>query len=159
DGAIVLVAQLRDRIGFPEQIRNLVQLREEGRPELVDDHGSSFWIRTTWLLLDRFPFAPGRLGKNLALVHPVERFAQFVAVAGAEPVAAGFLQKPERLRTRIERNEVGLHAAFALREDLADDALGRSAAGVLAVGEDEHVLAEDAGAIEVGARLRDRLAD
>jgi hypothetical protein len=36
--AIVFVAHLRHRIGLPEQIRDLVDLRDEGRPELVKNH-------------------------------------------------------------------------------------------------------------------------
>ena len=38
DRAIVLVAHLRHRIGLPEQIGDLVDLRDEGRPELVKNH-------------------------------------------------------------------------------------------------------------------------
>src|SRR5207302_3125124 len=39
---VVLVLQLRDGVGFPEQIRHLVDLRHECRPELVKDHDVSF---------------------------------------------------------------------------------------------------------------------
>src|SRR5262249_1262834 len=44
--AVVLVAHLRDRIGFPEQVGDLVDLRHEGRPELVENHGVSFEVGT-----------------------------------------------------------------------------------------------------------------
>ena len=42
DRAIVFVPHLGDGIGLPEQVRHLVDLRHEGRPELVKDHGVSF---------------------------------------------------------------------------------------------------------------------
>ena len=74
DRAVVLVSHLRDRIGLPEQIRDLVDLRHERRPELVKNHGVSFDDGSTRLLLDGFPFAGvGRLGEDLALVNAVER--------------------------------------------------------------------------------------
>ena len=42
DRPVVLVPQLGDRVGFPEDVRDLVDLRHEGCPELVKDHGGSF---------------------------------------------------------------------------------------------------------------------
>jgi hypothetical protein len=38
DRVVVFIAHLRDRIGLPEQIRDLVDLRDEGGPELVKNH-------------------------------------------------------------------------------------------------------------------------
>ena len=38
DGAVVLVPHLRHGIGLPEDVRDLVDLRDEGGPELVEDH-------------------------------------------------------------------------------------------------------------------------
>jgi hypothetical protein len=40
DRAVVLVSHLGDRIGFPEQVRDLVDLRDEGGPDLVKNHVS-----------------------------------------------------------------------------------------------------------------------
>src|SRR5262245_22093246 len=115
---------------------------------------------TTKLFPLRFPLAGvRRLGQNLPLVDAVERRAQLDAGAGANHVAAGLLEERELLGARIERDEVGLHRALALVEDLARDVFRRAPAGVLAVGEDEHVLAEHARAVEVGARLVHRFAD
>ena len=42
DGAVVLVPHLRDRIGLPEEVGDLVDLRHERGPELVKNHGVSF---------------------------------------------------------------------------------------------------------------------
>ena len=42
DRLVVLVAHLRDRVGFPEEVGDLVDLRHERRPELVKNHGVSF---------------------------------------------------------------------------------------------------------------------
>src|SRR6185503_13448815 len=55
--------------------------------------------------------------------------------------------------------EVDLHGVAAAVPDVARHPLGVAAARVLAVGDDEQVLAEDAGAIEIGARLAHRVAD
>ncbi len=42
DGAVVLVSHLGHRIGLPEDVRDLVDLRHERGPELVENHGGSF---------------------------------------------------------------------------------------------------------------------
>src|SRR5262245_3261111 len=115
--------------------------------------------RTTWLWFGRFPLGSRRLGEDLALVDLVERLAQLDAGSGAEHAAAHFLQKRELLRTGIERNEVNLYGALALPEDIPRHFVGPSPARVLAVGDHEQVLAEDAGAIQVGPRRPQRLAD
>jgi len=44
NGAVVLVAHLRDGVRLPEEVRHLVDLRHERRPELVENHGDSFRI-------------------------------------------------------------------------------------------------------------------
>src|SRR6267154_2253903 len=117
-------------------------------------------IRPTSLLPGGFPLPSGRrLGEDLALIHPVERGSELVASAGAEDVAAGLFQKPELSWTGVERDEVDLHAAFALAEDLARDLVGRPAVGVVSVGDDKQVLAEDARAIEIGPGGAHRVAD
>ena len=47
DRPVVLVAHLRDRIGLPEQVGDLVDLRHERRPELVKNHRGSFDATST----------------------------------------------------------------------------------------------------------------
>src|SRR6266545_2881362 len=116
--------------------------------------------RTTWLPLDRFPFgAAWRFGEDLALVHLVQRFTELQAGARAQDVTADFLEKRKLFRARIERDEVDLDRSFALAEDIARDLVGASAARVLAVSDDQQVLAEDAGAIEIRPCGPQRLAD
>src|SRR6476661_7370828 len=75
-----------------------------------------------------------RFGENLALVDAVERRAQLRRAAGADHVAAGFLEERELLRAGIERDEVDLHRAFAFAEDLARHFVRRPPVAVLAVG-------------------------
>src|SRR5206468_12767493 len=50
DGLVVFVAHLRNRIGLPEQIRNLVDLRDERRPEFVENHNNSLRVRRSYWL-------------------------------------------------------------------------------------------------------------
>src|SRR5437763_14631108 len=115
---------------------------------------------TTWLLFDRFPFRFRRsFGEDFAAVHVVERLAKLGARAGAAYVAPHLFQERELLGARIEGDEVDLHGAVALAEDLTRHVDRRTAARVLSVGHDEQVLAERAGAIEVGPRGTQRLAD
>src|SRR5262249_43571198 len=123
DRAIVLITQLRDRIGLPEEIGHFVNLRHKGRPEFVKNHGLSF-DSTTKLFPDRFPFAnQRRLGEDLALIYAVERLAELGTTGRADNIAADLFQERKLLWTGIERNEVHLHSAFALAPDLARDAL------------------------------------
>src|SRR5258706_15600258 len=110
-------------------------------------------------LLDRFFLAGSGFGEDLALIDAVERRAQLGAGARADDVPADLLQERELLRRRVEGDEIHLHGPLAPGPNLARDVLGVAAVGVLAVGNDEQVLAEDAGAIEIGARLTHRLAD
>src|SRR5207249_10484459 len=63
DRAIVFVAHLRHRIRLPEQVRDLVDLRHDRRPELVQNHGVSFERYddiTAWPVPARRPPAPRR---------------------------------------------------------------------------------------------------
>src|SRR5207247_9639849 len=160
DGPVVLVAHLRHGIGLPEQVRHLVDLRHERRPELVKDHGVSFYSRTTRLVPNGFPFTGGRrLGEDLALVNTVERLAKLGAGAGADDVAASLLQKSELLGTGIERDEVDLHRPFAFLPDFTRHLVRTPPARVFSVRPDEEVFPQDAGALERGARGAPRLAD
>ena len=67
DGAIVLVPHLRDRVRLPEQIRDLVDLSDEGRPELVKNHVSpdSSMIRRGYCLRGSRSPAPGASARIL----------------------------------------------------------------------------------------------
>src|SRR5205823_14641615 len=89
----------------------------------------------------------------------VERGAQCRAGARADHVADNLFKKCKLLRAGVERDEVRLRGACTLLKELARDLLGIAATGVLAVGDDEQVLAEDAGAMQVRPRFVERLAD
>ena len=90
---------------------------------------------------------------------PSSAVAKLGAGARADDVAADVLQERELLGARVEGDEIDLHGPFALAPDLARDLVGAAAARVLAVGDDQQIFPEDAGAIEVGPRLAQRVAD
>ena len=122
DRAVVLVLHLRDRVGLPEDVGDLVDLRHERGPELLKNHMNRPLPDRYVATFCGFPFAGvGRLGKDLALIDAVERRAQLGAVAGADDVAADVLQKRELRGVGVERDEVDLHGAVALAEDVARD--------------------------------------
>ena len=91
---------------------------------------------------------------------PSSAVPKFGAGAGADDVAADVLQERELLGARVERDEIDLHRRLRSCAKISRATLvGAAAARVLAVGDDEQVLAEHAGAIEVRPRLAHRLAD
>src|SRR5262249_53228622 len=117
-------------------------------------------ISLTCLLLDRFLLpCVHRFRQDLALIDTVERRPQFRPGAGTDDVAADVFQERELRRTGVERHEVDLHRALALGKDIPSDGLRIAAARVLPVGDDEQVLAEDAGAIERRPRIAHRVTD
>src|SRR4051794_13809062 len=100
----------------------------------------SFTLRS---LLDRFAFTAGGFREDLALVDAVERRAQLRSAARADDVAADVLEEPELVRIGVEGDEEDLHRPFALAIDVAGDVGRIAAVGVVAVGDDQQVLAED----------------
>src|SRR5688572_1590144 len=106
-----------------------------------------------------FSLDAGGFGEDLPLINTVERRFQFRAGAGANHIAADVLQETEFLRGGVEGDEIDLHTALALAPDFARHALRIAAVRVLAVGHDQQVLAEHAGAIQVGARFAHGVAN
>src|SRR5262245_58578766 len=105
-----------------------------------------------------FPFAAARrLGENSALVNLVERLTKLGAVGGTNHVASHFFEKREFLRARVEGDKRDLNSTFALRENLAGDVIRSATCSVLTVGDDQKVLAEHAGAIQLRPRHAHRL--
>src|SRR6185503_4422498 len=97
--------------------------------------------------------------EDFALINAVERLPQLDAGAGADDVAADLLQERELLGAGVERHEIDLNGAFALARDLPHHLVGGAAARIFAVGDDQQVLPEDAGAVQLRPRLAQRLAD
>ncbi len=96
---------------------------------------------------------------DVSLIDAVECLPQLTTSAGGDDVAAGTLEKRELLRTGVERDEIDLHRSVASAPDVAGHLVGAAAARVVAIRHHQDVLAEHAGAIQIGPGFTHRLPD